>query len=82
MTLTPNLFLSFIVQPYHQDANPAGVCWNVQLCLVFYFISRAGVLSFVKRARAVMGASPHWQFISVDLASKSDFHIEPSVAQS
>ena len=29
-----------------------------------------------------MGASPHWQFISVDLASKSDFHMEPSVAQS
>ena len=36
--LTSNLFLSFIVQPCHQDANPAGVCWNVQLCLVFHFI--------------------------------------------
>ena len=46
MTLTPNLFLSFIVQPYHQDANPAGVCWNVQLCLVILILfSRASVLS-------------------------------------
>ena len=40
--------------------------------------ARASVLSFIKRARAVMGASPHWQFISVDLASKSDFHMESS----
>ena len=41
-------------------------------------ISRATVLFFIERARAVMEASPHWLFISVDLASKSDFHMEPS----
>ena len=47
MTLTPNLFLFFIVQPYHQDANPAGVCWNIQLCLVILILfSRASVLSY------------------------------------
>ena len=69
MMLTPNLFLSFIVQPYLQDANPAGVCWNAQLSLVILILfSRASVLSSIKRARAVMEASPHWQFISVDLA--------------
>ena len=39
-------------------------CWNIQLSLdCSYFISRATVPSSVKRARAVMGASPHWQFI-------------------
>ena len=26
-----------IVQPYHQDANPAGVCWNIQLHLAILF---------------------------------------------
>ena len=35
--------------------------------------SRAGVLSFIKRARAAMEASPHWQFISVDLAMQFEF---------
>ena len=55
-----------------------NTCWNIQLSLVILILfSRASVFSF-QRARAVMGASPHWQFISVDLASKSDFHIEPS----
>ena len=38
MMLTPNFFPSCLVQPHHQDANPVGVCWNVQLCLAFYFI--------------------------------------------
>ena len=35
--------------------------------------SRASVLSFSKRARAAMEASPHWQFISVDLAMQFEF---------
>ena len=55
-------------------------CWSdVQLSLVILALfSRASVPSHFNRARAVMGASPHRQFISVDLASKSDFHMEPS----
>ena len=47
MMLTPNFFPSCLVQPHHQDANPVGVCWNVQLSLDHsYFNSRASVLSY------------------------------------
>ena len=43
--------------------------------------SRASVPSFIKRARAVTGASPHWQFISIDLAIQFPTQWSP-VAQS
>ena len=83
MTLTPNLFLSFFLLfsltikmlTLQECVGMSSCTWS----FLFYFLEP--VCHLIQESQAVMEASPHWQFVSVDLAIQFSTQWSP-VAQS